>query len=180
MRTASLVLGVSVVLAAIDCGGKSGEQQAPGKHASGGASAGRQAAGAGTSTDAGTGGSTGGTSGAGGTSSDQAGRAAGGRVATGGRSGRGGGAAGSNGGEAGAGEAGQAGSPENAGSGGAPDALVPAELGSRLVLWLDGNQGVTAANGAKMSSWQDQSGAHNDAFQAVSERQPSFDASGTN
>jgi hypothetical protein len=57
---------------------------------------------------------------------------------------------------------------------------VPSDLGSRLVLWFDAARGVSAADGARMDEWLDQSSAHNDALQSVVARQPIYTTSGVN
>jgi hypothetical protein len=55
-------------------------------------------------------------------------------------------------------------------------AWTPAMLGG-LVLWLDAGKGITAASGAKLDTWMDQSGQGNHARQTSAASMPTFTAS---
>jgi hypothetical protein len=80
--------------------------------------------------------------------------------------GTGGGSAGTGGGSAGTG-----------GGGGGSSGFTPAAFGGRLVVWLDAARGIS---GTPVASWTDQSGAGNNATQAMAPSQPALTASGIN
>jgi hypothetical protein len=56
--------------------------------------------------------------------------------------------------------------------------MTPADLGVRLVLWLDAGRSGASVNGTKVGVWPDRSSSNNDARQSEDSRQPVYVASG--
>ncbi len=63
----------------------------------------------------------------------------------------------------------------SSGAGGVPATTALAPIATDVVIWLDADRGITDAGG-KVSSWADQSTAHNDFLQADASRQPTLAA----
>jgi len=170
-RHTAVGVGIFVALAANNCSGKSTRSKANGGQAwTDGGEAGEypeEHAGSGPAD---------GSSGMAGYAAS-AGRAAGGTSAAAGHGGAAGAGAGgtAHGGIGAAGDAtaGQGGDDGTAAAAGAAT-IMPDELGSRLVLWLDASKLTGKTDGAGVDAWMDQSPAGNHAAQLTSVRRPAY------